>query len=246
LRTRGKATLWILGCLALGVSLAICTTQHNKIGGPSPVALAAPPTGVAPQTMGEEAPASELATPTPKAPPRFVQARESGNTSIVTDPLDPAYDAKALTVARSPGQVFDREPRDPAWAVPMERAFREEISRDIGDLVPGTRLTEVTCRKSSCQVVLEGPEKSTQDLLLAGQGIPYADSLQVEDEESGPGLARVSWTMVVDRRETPEQESFTRHYKERREAYLAKLRDNPVNKGPEAISVRLLQKGGRQ
>lgn len=64
--------------------------------------------------------------------------------------------------------------------------------------------------------------------------------MQTDEEEAEPGKARVSWTMLVDRKQVGSLDAYSKRYEERRRRYLDELRSHPETIGPEKFSMRLL------
>jgi hypothetical protein len=127
------------------------------------------------------APAQGLATRKPSPPALRSAGRHPG--AVVINPTAPDYDpvhaAAALGGTRN---LFPREPRDPAWAVPVEAALTPMISDDLTRAVPGVSDVKVECRTTMCRISWKGPHDQ-QNLARQVLSTMYSGAI-----ESFPGI----------------------------------------------------------
>jgi hypothetical protein len=82
---------------------------------------------------------------------------------------------------------FDEETRDDLWAPAMESAMRARLSQELlASLgLAELRVTQLTCRESTCRLVYEYPTRL--DAVLAAHGLPpEASPLALVEEQIGP------------------------------------------------------------
>jgi hypothetical protein len=154
------------------------------------------------QKSSEQAPVAGSAAPAAPAPKAAISAPERPVLagSAETAPSEPVEEAPAevspLVVPSTgapadktvnPGNEFERQTRDPAWAGPTEI----EIQKRIAKL--GGRIDRTECRQDRCLIALRGSEDQMGDLIaklespdgLAG----YAQSIYLSKPvESGGNL----------------------------------------------------------
>ena len=77
---------------------------------------------------------------------------------VTTDPRSADYDPVALVQALKlkPRDLYDAEPVDPKWAGQMTERIRKWTSEVVAK-VPGASVRELSCRTSSCKLVLFAP-----------------------------------------------------------------------------------------
>jgi hypothetical protein len=66
---------------------------------------------------------------------------------VVTDPRSPGYDATQVANKVGTAGVYELEPRNPAWAEPVERGLAKHIALDI----PGAEQVSVECHTTTCR-----------------------------------------------------------------------------------------------
>ena len=71
---------------------------------------------------------------------------------IPTNPSDPGYEPQKLMGQLSMRQLYAHEPRDSAWATPIEKALGPIIDRDLRSIEPGLASTTLECRSKLCRL----------------------------------------------------------------------------------------------
>jgi hypothetical protein len=124
---------------------------------PETAALAQPAPRVEASNRAEVAPPSRAA---PHAPIRTPEVAPLARADLVAsaDPASPSYDPVlvCLTMEKTPLELFQREPRNAAFAGPREQALRERFTERLRKRIPYEVKVGVSCRTSSCEVTLAG------------------------------------------------------------------------------------------
>ena len=156
------------------------------------------------------------------APPRF----ESRVRSVLqSNPRQPGYDAVKLTeLGHPPNKVFQAEPRDDAWAKPMEKILVERLSADLQAFTERAKVASVECRSSSCLLQVDAPEDDKERLILGLQMPPLGDIMAPEsaNEVVQPGWQRQA-VYVLFAAENREVQTHTALQQKRREMGLRVL-----------------------
>lgn len=127
----------------------------------------------------EKSPTRALKTTSPgeSSPPRAPLtpaslAAKNDDTIASTDPRSKDYDPVVVnrTLDISPVNLFDKEPRDPAFAGPREQALQARIDERLRARVKFPAKVDVNCRTSSCELSLEGGQ-TAEDLDSALQAL---------------------------------------------------------------------------
>ncbi len=82
--------------------------------------------------------------------------------ALQTDPSAADYDPVLLSSVYDmrPTALFSAEPRDEGFAIPRERALRNQVSSDLAAHFPDARVDKVVCHTSSCQITVQVPSGS--------------------------------------------------------------------------------------
>ena len=72
--------------------------------------------------------------------------------AATTNPGDGRYDSERLLATMSARQIFDLEPRDPAWAGAVEEQLAPLVARDLRAVEPAVRATGIECRTTICRL----------------------------------------------------------------------------------------------
>jgi hypothetical protein len=113
-------------------------------------------------------------------PPSFVSTERVQRAEHLRDPASPDYNPRAALVLERPIDLFGREPRNDAWAAPLERALAEAVHTDLAR-IPGAESVTVECKTTACKFAFAA---SRENMILtkvlsalyggtAGGGGPY-------------------------------------------------------------------------
>ena len=146
-----RRSILLVTITGLGALSAFLLRTHRE---------AAPGSG--PERTGEARPSTTV-TATPPSRSRLPPARpvtavaKSSDVIASRDPTSKAYDPVVLNRAMdlSPLELFDTEPRDPAFAEPRERALRERILERLRSRIDFVPQVDVRCHTSSCELTIE-------------------------------------------------------------------------------------------
>lgn len=119
----------------------------------------APPKGprVADSTPG----AAKRVLPSPPRVPALVppDAETSVSGSVELQPGRKGYDPARLAKVVPLESLFGQEPRNGAWAAPVEEALPGLVLADTDRLLPGLKIVAVSCRTTVCRIEWSGPEE---------------------------------------------------------------------------------------
>jgi hypothetical protein len=163
---RSIAPLLIVGLLAVAAGTAAALLVPRQPGTATAATASTAERAAEPSQCTSEASGPRRRERARVAPPSFVTPPPSG---VQLDPRAANYDALALGPLVTGGlrNVFDGEPRDEAWAAPVEKGLGAALSKDAGG-IPGVSGIEVECRTTMCRVTWSAPAESQlkiQDLV---------------------------------------------------------------------------------
>jgi hypothetical protein len=91
--------------------------------------------------------------------PNFLSAG-SPPGSVVIDPTAPDYDpVRAIKALSGNRDLHALEPRDPAWADPVEKALTPLMSGDLRRAIPQVSDVKVSCKTTTCLISWEAPRE---------------------------------------------------------------------------------------
>jgi hypothetical protein len=164
---RVKLTVFLSALLVsggLGLLLAFLTRDSRR----APSAEEPASRALAERRPGPTAgPGGAGAAPAARAPgPRLAPGVERPAVELV--PGRPGYDPAQLTKFVTLENLFSQEPRNEAWAAPVEQALPGIALRDVERLLPGLRIVGVTCKTTTCRFEWAAPaetEKRAPDVM---------------------------------------------------------------------------------
>jgi hypothetical protein len=112
------------------------------------------------------------------AVPKLVRPEQTEPSNTVqTDPTAADYDPVAVRrVLQTPArQIFEAEPRLPAWAGPMETTILEGATADVTAKVPAAKVTSVECRTATCAIQVSTPPDQADATFAALQTTVWGD-----------------------------------------------------------------------
>jgi hypothetical protein len=169
---RTRTILLLVGSFsAVGILLGFMLTRESQPGrSDRPTAASSGSTG--PTTSGAP-------TPTrggPSLPRLTATAPRAPRASVQNDPLSADYDASKLADLKIPvHEIFRAEPRNAAWARPIEQSIRRTMDRDFEQVLPGAKVEEMECRTMTCRMVISAKDYPTlQQAVTLTQYTPLA------------------------------------------------------------------------
>lgn len=129
--------------------------------------------------------------------------------------------ARMRVTGYTPQEVFQEEDRDEQWAARYERKLREQAERDLAVSLPEAEILSLTCRSSSCQVVVAAPERFVPNLMMAFP-LPALADLGAMDPSlmhTNKGRAHATYTLLL-RPEHRDEAAYDRWYSARRAEML--------------------------
>lgn len=156
-----KRTAVLVGFAGLGIVAAIVATTRHRVGVSQFSDLVDQVPGTPREVGHAREPAQALRTPPTSVPsPAPVASSNKEDAADIvgsTDPTAKGYDP--MTVVRTmnitPAEVFDKEPRDPMFAGPRERALRARLIERLHRRLGIDAKIDADCRTSSCEVTLQ-------------------------------------------------------------------------------------------
>ena len=147
----------------------------------------------------------------------------SPGASRASSPVDPTsarYDATvaARILSRSPSELWEREPRDEAFAGRREQFMRGRFVELLAQLVPGASLDHVECRRGTCLLDVSAATDDAAQLDGALSFIPFGDRFETESTEleSGRTTIRVHVSFTREHVDAVEFETWFEHWWEER------------------------------
>ncbi len=137
---------------------------------------------------------------------------------FVTDPRDPGYDPTTLAPYIGLNSLFTWEPRDAAWAGPLEKEIGPIIERDLKQVAPGLTSVRFECRTVLCRLSLTG-ERGEQAIAAGVARQLYGDNLA---GSLGNPSSQIRW--LRKRGEPGTAPATIAHFKSRRLERLEALR----------------------
>jgi hypothetical protein len=86
------------------------------------------------------------------APVRLAAQTSATGERLETDPRSPAYQPARLARVVGFQAVFDSEPRDPAWAGPVEAELSPLLATSLKQIVPDVTSAALDCRTTLCRI----------------------------------------------------------------------------------------------
>jgi hypothetical protein len=151
-------------------------------------------------------------------PPRPLRDRPPG---LELDPSSPNYDPRRLYREEdvSPLDVVLAEPRNPAWAEPLEQELRNQLAADLAAVLPEAEISEIECRSSSCRIGIIAPEGGMDALTGPFPVAALAEIAALSFGEPADGWVYFEWGLLFG----PDQRDlggWTRWYPEFRNRIL--------------------------
>jgi hypothetical protein len=128
-----------------------------------------------------------------------------------------------MRLTKVPEPVFEAEPRERAWAEPMERSISDKIARELAARAPGTRLERVECHALSCRVTMALPSAEREAVnraMIVVQSPQLADMTSFSRQDDADKLQ----VFLLFGPASRDPSTYERVQRERREAEVARLR----------------------
>jgi hypothetical protein len=146
---------------ALGVALGgvLSVFVAPALRRPSQAEATGDATGAAAGLIDPTASGPGAGQASPAAVPKLLTNVGGGaGGGVELDPRAPGYDPTAFSEVTPLREIFAKEPRNEAWAGPLEGYLSGKIEKELGQAFAGLRLKNVECRTGLCKIAFEPGE----------------------------------------------------------------------------------------
>lgn len=219
----------IIACFGLlGALTSWYLSWHLAGGGPKPAPDSAD-SRVARNDEGRPEPPTAVEPPGPARPAPERPVLRATRDAIGDVPGMPGYDPAKLSLLgkAEASELFEREPRDETWAVPMEANIERRLAYDLGFMEPSAEVESIECRTNICLIELKAGEWSRAGF-FATQVLGNADIHSMAGYEEREGTIHHSLFAVygADHRELEDNQAW---YAQHRAAVLEQLARKPMD-----------------